>query len=240
MAVSSSSQEKKFALLPAHIAIIPDGNGRWAEKRGLPRSEGHRNGTDNMYRMVEYLSEYNVPYLTLFGFSTENWRRPEEEVYGLFSILTDFLERVIPDIQKKGIRINHIGRLEGLPEDFQASITDAVESTRHNPGVTLNIAFNYGGKAEIVDAVKRIIDDGIPSDDISEDLIERYLYTVGIPPVDLLIRTSNESRLSNFLIWQSSYSEIYFSDVLWPDFGKEDIDKALEFYNSRKRRFGGL
>jgi len=240
MTNTSSSSVRKFTLLPTHIAIVPDGNGRWAAKRGLSRTEGHREGTENMYRMVEYLSEYNIPYLTLFGFSTENWRRPEEEVTGLFTILTDFIDRIIPEIRQKGIRLNHIGRLEGLPEEFQESIIQAVESTRSNKGVTLNIAFNYGGKAEVVDAIRRIIDDGKLSKDITEEVVEQYLYTAGIPDVDLLIRTSDEHRLSNFLIWQSAYSEIYFTDVLWPDFGKEDIDKALAFYNSRKRRFGGL
>ncbi len=240
MTNTSSSSVRKFTLLPTHIAIVPDGNGRWAAKRGLSRTEGHREGTENMYRMVEYLSEYNIPYLTLFGFSTENWRRPEEEVTGLFTILTDFIDRIIPEIRQKGIRLNHIGRLEGLPEEFQESIIQAVESTHSNKGVTLNIAFNYGGKAEVVDAIRRIIDDGKLSKDITEEVVEQYLYTAGIPDVDLLIRTSDEHRLSNFLIWQSAYSEIYFTDVLWPDFGKEDIDKALAFYNSRKRRFGGL
>ncbi len=240
MTTPSSSSTERFSLLPTHIAIIPDGNGRWAEKRGLSRQEGHREGIDNMYRMVEYLSEYDVPYLTLYGFSTENWRRPQEEIDGLFSMLTDFMERVTPEIQKKGIRLRHIGNLEDLPPDFRDSIIESVETTRRNTGLNLNIAFNYGGRAEIINAIQRIIDAGIPSKDIDETIFDKYLYTAGIPDVDLLIRTSDEYRLSNFLIWQSSYSEMYFTDVFWPDFGKEDIDKALEFYSRRKRRFGGL
>ncbi|MBN2239335.1 MAG: di-trans,poly-cis-decaprenylcistransferase [Dehalococcoidales bacterium] len=240
MALTSSYPAKKFTLLPTHIAIVPDGNGRWAEKRSLSRNEGHRKGIDNMHRMVDYLSKYDIPYLTLYGFSTENWRRPEEEITCLFSMLTDFIDRVTPDIQKNGIKINHIGRLEELPEEFQESILEALERTKNNTGMVLNIAFNYGGRAEIVDAVQRIVNDRIPADQVTEELLESYLYTAGIPNVDLVIRTSDERRLSNFLLWQTSYSEIYFSEVLWPDFDKEDIDKALEFYNQRKRRFGGL
>lgn len=240
MTDSSSSTTGRRSLLPAHIAIVPDGNGRWAKKRGLPRLEGHRAGIDNMYRMVEYLNDYAVPYVTLYGFSTENWKRPEEEVYGLFTLLTDFMNRIIPDIHRRGIKLRHLGRIDELPDDFKASIIEAVDITRNNTAMNLNIAFNYGGRAEIVDAVRRIISEGIPSQDITEDLMENYLYTAGLPSVDLLIRTGNEVRLSNFLIWQTSYSEIYFSRVLWPDFGKTDIDNALDFYSRRKRRFGGL
>jgi undecaprenyl diphosphate synthase len=240
MTPSSSSVSGNHSLLPTHLAIVPDGNGRWAEKRGLSRLEGHREGMENMYRLVEYVDEYNIPYLTLYGFSTENWGRPEEEVLGLFSSLTEFIKRTSPDVHRRGIKINHIGRLSELPEEFRESINDAVKLTEHNAGMTLNIAFNYGGRAEITDAVRRIVDDGIPSEKITEDVIENYLYTAGIPNVDLLVRTSDERRLSNFLIWQTSYSEYYFTRVLWPDFRKEDIDKALEFYRRRKRRFGGL
>ena len=237
---SSSSASGKHSLLPVHIAIVPDGNGRWAEKRGLSRLEGHREGMENMFRLVEYVDEYNIPYLTLYGFSTENWNRPEEEVLGLFSSLTEFIKRTSPDVHRRGIKINHIGRITELPEEFRKSINDAVKLTENNTGMTLNIAFNYGGRAEITDAIRRIVNDGIPPDKITEDLIENYLYTAGMPSVDLLIRTSDERRLSNFLIWQTSYSEFYFTRVLWPDFRKKDIDKALEFYRRRKRRFGGL
>jgi undecaprenyl diphosphate synthase len=237
---SSSSVSGKHSLLPAHIAIVPDGNGRWAEKRGLSRLEGHREGMENMFRLVGYVDEYNIPYLTLYGFSTENWNRPEEEVLGLFTSLTEFIKRTSPDVHRRGIKINHIGRLSELPEEFRESIKDAVNLTKNNNGMTLNIAFNYGGRAEITDAVRRIVDKNIPSENVSEELIENYLYTAGMPSVDLLIRTSDERRLSNFLIWQTSYSEFYFTRILWPDFRKEDIDKALEFYRRRKRRFGGL
>jgi undecaprenyl diphosphate synthase len=237
---AAASTRKKLTLLPNHIAIVPDGNGRWAEKRGLPRLEGHRIGADNMHRMVEYLSEYPIPYVTLYGFSTENWSRPKEEVEGLFRLLAEFIVRTTPDVHQKGIKLRHIGRLEDLPEDLQQSIKGAVELTKNNTRMTLNVAFNYGGRAEIVDAVRRIVTEGITPQKIDEELIESYLYTVGSPNVDLLIRTGDELRLSNFLIWQTTYSEYHFTKVLWPDFGKKDIDKALLFYSRRQRRFGGL
>jgi undecaprenyl diphosphate synthase len=240
MTGTSASATGKNSLLPVHIAVVPDGNGRWAHKRGLSRLEGHQEGMENMFRMVNYLNDYDIPYLTVYGFSTENWSRPEEEVNGLFSSLTEFIKRTAPEVHKRGVKINHIGRLSGLPEDFQAALTDTLELTKNNTRMNLNIAFNYGGRAEIVDTVRKIIDNGIPSGKIDEDLIENYLYTAGMPSVDLLIRTSDERRLSNFLIWQTSYSEFYFTSVLWPDFTKTDIDKALKYYSRRKRRFGGL
>lgn len=240
MTATSPSARSGNNSLPVHIAIVPDGNGRWAQKRGLSRLEGHREGTENMYRMVEYINEYNIPYLTLYGFSTENWKRPEEEVAGLFDILAAFIERVAPEIHREDIKLNHIGRLQGLPEKLRQAISNAVKLTENNRRMNLNIAFNYGGRAEIVDAVRRIVDTGIPSHAINEDTVESCLYTAGFPSVDLLIRTGDELRLSNFLLWQTSYSECYFSKVLWPDFRKKDIDRALDFYKKRKRRFGGL
>ena len=240
MTASSLSASDKHSLLPTHIAIVPDGNGRWAEKRGLSRLEGHREGMENMYRLIEYVDEYNIPFLTLYGFSTENWNRPEEEVFGLFTSLTGFIKRTSSDVHRRGIKINHIGRIAELPEELRQAINDAVKLTENNTGMTLNIAFNYGGRAEITDAVRRIIHARIPSRKITEEVIESYLYTAGMPSVDLLIRTGDERRLSNFLIWQTSYSEYYFTRVLWPDFQRKDIDKALEFYRRRKRRFGGL
>ncbi len=190
--------------------------------------------------MVEYLSEYPIPYVTLYGFSTENWSRPKEEVDGLFRLLAEFIERTTPEIHQKGIKLLHIGRLALLPEELQESITGAVELTKNNTRMTLNVAFNYGGRAEIVDAVRRIVAEDIPPENIDEEMFESYLYTTGSPNVDLLIRTGDELRLSNFMIWQTSYSEYHFTKVLWPDFGKKDIDKALSFYSRRQRRFGGL
>jgi undecaprenyl diphosphate synthase len=236
----ASSRTKKFSLLPNHIAIVPDGNGRWAERRGLPRLSGHQVGAENMHRMVDYLNEYPIKYVTLYGFSTENWSRPKEEVEGLFQILADFIANTTSDIHSKGVRLRHVGRIGELPEDLQEAITGAVELTKNNTGMTLNVAFNYGARAEILDAVRGIIANGTKPEDINEELFNNHLYTAGVPDVDLLIRTGDELRLSNFLIWQTTYSEYHFTRVLWPDFGKKDIDKALLSYSRRKRRFGGL
>ena len=236
----ASSKTKKFSLLPNHIAIVPDGNGRWAERRGLPRLSGHQVGAENMHRMVDYLNEYPIKYVTLYGFSTENWSRPREEVEGLFKILADFIANTSDDIHSKGVRLRHIGRLDELPVALQKAINGAVDLTKNNTGMTLNVAFNYGSRAEILDAVRSIMADGYKPEDIDEELFNDHLYTAGVPDVDLLIRTGDELRLSNFLIWQTTYSEYHFTKVLWPDFGKKDIEKALLSYSRRKRRFGGL
>jgi undecaprenyl diphosphate synthase len=234
------SAKKKITHLPNHVAIVPDGNGRWAEQRGLLRLEGHQAGAENMHRVVECLSEYPIQYLTLYGFSTENWSRPEDEVRGLFQILEEFINEYAVEMHKKGIRLRHLGRLGELPPEMQQVINKAVELTKNNTRMTLSVAFNYGGRAEIVDAVRRIVADAIPSQNIDEKLFCNYLYTAGLPEVDLLIRTGDELRLSNFLIWQAAYSEYYFTKVLWPDFGKKEIDQALLSYSQRQRRFGGL
>ncbi len=226
--------------LPVHVAIVPDGNGRWAERRGLPRLAGHKVGAQNMLRMVQYLSEYPIKYMTLYGFSTENWGRPKEEVEGLFDLLQHFIEKHLVYINERDIQLRHIGRLEQLPEKLRNTITHAVETTERNSRMILNIAFNYGGRAEIVDAVKRLVREGVQPEAIDETLFESYLYTAGTPPVDLLIRTGDEVRFSNFLIWQTAYSEYYLTSVLWPDFSKRDIEKALISYSRRKRRFGAL
>jgi len=238
--MAKASTPKKFTQLPTHIAIVPDGNGRWAERRGLPRLNGHQVGAENMHRMVEYLNEYPIKYVTLYGFSTENWSRPEEEVTGLFRILVEFIEKTASEIHQKGVKLRHLGRLDALPEDLHLAINRAVELTKNNSRMTLSVAFNYGGRAEILDAVSHLIAEGISPQNINEELFDRYLYTAGLPSVDLLIRTGDELRFSNFLIWQTAYSEYYLTKVLWPDFGKKDIDKALTSYIQRKRRFGGL
>lgn len=237
MAVTPSPRTKK---LPAHLAIVPDGNGRWAEHRGLPRLQGHQAGAENMLRMVEYLNEYPISYVTLYGFSTENWGRPKEEVEGLFELLSTFIDSSLDYINEKNIKLRHLGRLYELPASLRASINRAIEATKDNTRMTLNVAFNYGGRAEIVDAARRLVADGVKPEDIDEALFESYLYTAGIPPVDLLIRTGDEVRFSNFLIWQTAYSEYYLTEVLWPDFSKEDVKKALVAYSQRKRRFGAL
>ncbi len=231
---------KKFTRLPTHVAIVPDGNGRWAEKRGLPRLHGHQAGAENMYKMVRYLNEYPVKYVSLYGFSTENWARPETEVQGLFELLQEFIGRYLPEIHERNISLRHSGRLHQLPENLQQVITRAVELTKDNDRMILNVAFNYGGRAEIVDAVRRLMADGNKPEEIDEASFNNYLYTVGMPDVDLLIRTGDETRQSNFLLWQTAYSEYHFTKVLWPDIRKKDIDRALLAYSQRKRRFGGL
>ena len=231
---------QKVAILPTHVAIVPDGNGRWAEQRGLPRLEGHRSGAENMLRMVDYLKDNPIKYLTIYGFSTENWSRPQTEVRGLFRLLEEFIKRHTEEIHHKNIQLRHIGRLNELPTGLQSAINKAVELTQNNTGMTLSVAFNYGGRTEILDAVRRLIADGVKPEQITEELFDRYLYTAGLPNVDLLVRTGDQLRLSNFLIWQTVYSEYHFAEVLWPDFGKEDMDKALLSYSQRQRRFGGL
>ena len=238
--MAETSSGEKFTRLPDHIAIVPDGNGRWAEQRGLPRLNGHQAGADNMHRMIKYLNEYPIKYLTIYGFSTENWARPEDEVSGLFQLLGKFIGQHVPELHQSGVKLRHLGRLNELPSNLQLAINDAVELTKANTRMTLNLAFNYGGRAEIMDAVRRLIAEEVKPENIDDELFDSYLYTAGLPDVDLLIRTGDETRLSNFLIWQTSYSEYHFTEVLWPDFNKEDIDKALLSYNRRKRRFGGL
>ena len=238
--MTQESDSKKYTQLPNHIAIVPDGNGRWAEQRGLPRLKGHRAGAENMYHMIKYLNEYPIKYLTLYGFSTENWSRPKLEVMGLFRLLSEFIKKHTPELHERSIRLRHLGRLNELPKHLQRTINKAIELTENNTGMTLNLAFNYGGRAEIVDAVRHLLADGVPPENIDEEFFDSYLYTAGSPNVDLLIRTGDELRFSNFLIWQTAYSEYYLTRVLWPDFGKKDIDKALLSYSQRQRRFGGL
>ena len=231
---------KKITRLPNHVAIVPDGNGRWAEQRGLPRLVGHQAGSENMWRMVKYLSEYPIKYVTVYGFSTENWNRPEDEVRGLLSILEEAINKHAPALHKRGVRLRHLGRLSELPQGLQLAINRAVELTKNNTGMTLSLAFNYGGRIEILDAVRRLMAEGITTQNIDEELFSSYLYTADSPDVDLLVRSGDELRLSNFLIWQTAYSEYYFTEVLWPDFTKKDIDKALLSYSQRRRRFGRL
>lgn len=228
------------AVIPGHVAIVPDGNGRWAEKHHLSRVAGHSAGIDNMYRLLQYVGEYPIKYLTLYGFSTENWGRPETEVKGLFGLVQAFIEDNIDEIHEKNIRLRHLGRLSELPAGLRRAVNRAVHLTQDNTGMVLSVAFNYGGRREIVDAVRRLVAERVEPERIDEKLFEDYLYTAGIPNVDLLIRTGDELRLSNFLVWQTAYSEFYFAKVLWPDFSREDLDKALFSYSRRKRRFGRL
>jgi undecaprenyl diphosphate synthase len=231
---------QKFNVLPRHIAIVPDGNGRWAKQRGLPRIMGHRAGTENMLRMVQWINEYPIPYVTFYGFSTENWNRPGTEVMGLFDVVEKFVDSHLKDIQSANIRIRHIGTLSGLPEPLQKAITKSVEMTQYNTGMNLGIAWNYGGRAEIVAAAANLIRENCPPDKLDEKLFAEHLLTSGMPDVDLLIRTGDETRLSNFLIWQTAYAEYYFTNILWPDFGKNEIEAALLDFSKRDRRFGGV
>lgn len=226
--------------MPQHVAIIMDGNGRWAKQRGLPRSAGHKQGVNTAQKVVEIFMEYQIPYLTLYAFSTENWNRPRREIDGIFKILGDRLEEGTKFAQQHDIRIRHLGKPDGLPLKLQQSVKRAIELTQNNTRMTVNIAFNYGGRDEIVEAARRLIADGIAPQQLNENVFSKYLYTADIPDPDLIIRTGGEMRLSNFLIWQSAYAESYFTPVLWPDFNKKEIDKALIAYSQRQRRFGSI
>jgi undecaprenyl diphosphate synthase len=235
-----AASAKKKSPLPTHIAIIMDGNGRWAQRRGLPRLEGHRAGVKTLRTVIDYLAKLGLKYLTLYGFSTENWKRPKDEINGLLSLLEESVEQETDALDQNDIRIRHLGRRERLSPGLQQAIAKAIELTRDNKGMTVSFAFDYGGRAEIVDAVRKIVEENVPAKKIDERLFDKYLYTAGLPEVDLVIRTAGELRISNFLIWQAAYSEYYFTDVLWPDFDTKEIDQALLAYSKRQRRFGAL
>lgn len=230
--------KKPLAKVPFHVAIVMDGNGRWAQARGLPRLAGHRAGTENIRRVLEGCVEYGIKMLTIWAFSTENWGRPEQEVRGLMLILEQVIDRELNELHKQGVQLRHIGRLEGISEKLQRKVRHAIELTKDNQRLTLNVAFNYGGRPEILDAVKRVIADGVRPEEVDGELFSQYLYTSGLPDPDLIIRTSGEYRISNFLLWQGAYSEYYFTATLWPDFGKEELYEALVDYSQRERRFG--
>jgi undecaprenyl diphosphate synthase len=234
----TTPEKKQFTHIPQHVAIIMDGNRRWAEQRGLPKITGHQAGVKSLRRVIERLGFYRIPVVTIYGFSTENWKRSRSEVQGLLLLLEEVLRKEIDEIHDKGIKLQHIGRLEELPPSAQDIINDSVRRTKNNINMILNFAFNYGGRLEILDAFNRIISTGAISHPIDEKLLSGHLYTAGLPDVDLVIRTGGETRLSNFLIWQTVYSEIYFSDVLWPDFDAVEVDKALSFFDTKQRRFG--
>jgi undecaprenyl diphosphate synthase len=231
---------KKISPLPNHIAFIMDGNGRWAKKRNLPRKAGHRAGTQNILSLLKTLGKYGIKYATLYSFSTENWNRPEEEIQGILDILGKSIKKELPKLHKNGVKVRHIGHLENLPPQTREAISNAIELTKNNTTMTLNLAFDYGGRAEIVDAAKKIITENIPIENIDEKLFGSYLYTNSLPEVDLGIRTGGDLRISNFLLWQSAYAEFYFTDVLWPDFDEKEIEKALISFSQRERRFGGV
>ena len=236
---SPGSDDTQIAPLPTHVAIIMDGNARWAGQRHLSRLEGHRVGTENIRRVVETFDKYQVKYLTLYAFSTENWLRPKAEVRGLMQILNRVIKRETKALHEKGVRLRHLGRLDRLSERLQREIRRSIELTKDNTRITLSIAFDYGGRAEIIEAVGSIVREGLPADVVDENLFSRYLYSNGLPDPDLIIRTAGEMRLSNFLLWQSAYAELYFTPVPWPEFGEEEIRKALLAYSKRQRKFGG-
>lgn len=226
--------------LPKHVAFIMDGNGRWAEQRGLSRLDGHRAGVKNIRPIIEFLHSKGIEYVTLYAFSTENWNRPEEEVNGIFHILEEIIFDESQELHKNGVRLRHIGSLEGLSAKLKKLISDALQLTASNTEMTLGVALNYGGRAEIIDAVRRIMQSSMKPTELDEKRFREYLYTADLPDVDLVIRTGGEFRTSNLLIWQTAYSEYYFTPVLWPDFNEDELEKALLAYSQRERRFGGL
>jgi undecaprenyl diphosphate synthase len=238
MTVEAQRKVEVLENIPTHVAIIMDGNGRWALSRGLPRLAGHRAGTNNLRRVIEACVEFGVKYLTIYAFSTENWGRPTEEVRGLMRILEDVIERELNELHKEGVQLRHIGRLDRLNPSLRKKVLDAIELTRDNDQLILNVAFNYGGRDEIVHAIQEMIKDGVDPEEVTADLVNRYLFTSGVPDPDLVIRTSGELRASNFLIWQAAYAEWYFTPTYWPDFDKEEFHRALVEYSHRNRRYG--
>lgn len=244
--LSALIEQVKSKPLPQHVAIIMDGNGRWATRRGLPRVAGHRQGVEALREVIRTSDELGIKYLTLYAFSTENWKRPAAEIDALMSLLVEYLRKEIRELNSNNVKISVLGQVEAFPTVAQREIANAVELTKNNTGLNVNIALNYGGRAEIVRAAKAIamdvLDKKISIDDIDERLFSNYLYTANIPDPDLLIRTSGEFRLSNFLLYQIAYTELVFTapDVLWPDFDKKAYLEAIMEYQRRQRRYGGL
>jgi undecaprenyl diphosphate synthase len=237
VSTQANHNHEPLPAIPYHIGIIMDGNGRWAQARGLPRLAGHQAGVDNIQRILESAVEHGIKVLTIYAFSTENWRRPPDEVTGLMRLLGLTIQRQLNELNRNGVRILHSGRMEGISEHLQRQIRRAIEVTKDNDRITLNVAFNYGGRAEIMDGIRRVIADGIDPATLTEELFSQYLYH-DLPDPDLIIRTGGEWRLSNFLIWQAAYAEYYTTPTFWPDFDEEELYKALLEYNHRERRFG--
>ena len=234
----AEASDSAATCIPTHVAIIMDGNGRWARARGLGRLEGHEAGTENIRTILRRAAERGVRYLTFWAFSTENWRRPEDEVSGLMAILGRALISETEELHRQGAQLRHIGDLSALDPDLQAAVNHAMALTARNDRIVLTIAFNYGGRQELLQAVQRMLADGIDPEAVTEDLFASYLYMPDLPDADLIIRTSGEYRLSNFLLWQGAYSELYFSPKFWPDFSSDDFDAALLDFAQRERRFG--
>ncbi|MDF1499093.1 MAG: isoprenyl transferase [Anaerolineales bacterium] len=238
--MTRSSEVKLPEEVPAHVAIIMDGNGRWARKRGLPRLAGHRAGVENLRRILEASAEFGIKYLTIYAFSTENWERPAAEVRGLINILEDVIDQELETLHQNGVQLRHLGRLERLGTELQEKVRHAIELTNNNQQLILNVAWNYGGRDEIVHAIQRMIEDGLKPEDVTEERVSEYLYTSKCPDPDLIIRTSGEMRVSNFLIWQGAYSEWYVTPTYWPEFGPDELLKALHEYAQRERRYGRI
>ena len=230
--------------VPQHVAIILDGNGRWAKAKGMPRNYGHAQGSKTVERIIEDAFDMGIKYLTVYAFSTENWRRPKDEVDALMKLLRDYLKTCIKRANKNNMRVRVIGDVTGLSEDLREKIEQLEEASKGNTGINFTIALNYGSRDEMIRAMKKMAGDllagTLKKEDITEDAFAGYLDTKGIPEPDLMIRTSGEQRLSNFMLWQLAYTEFYFTDVLWPDFNKKELKKAVEYYNGRERRFGGI
>lgn len=225
---------------PKHVAIILDGNGRWATARGQERTAGHEAGADNIVRIARYAQEKGISVLSLYVFSTENWKRSQQEVSVLMRLLVRFFKVYIDEFMQRHVQLRVMGDIRRLPFATRQSVKMGIEKTAKNDGVVLNIGLNYGGRDEIARAARRAMEDGISSEAMTSDVLERYLDTAGLPPVDLLIRTGGEKRLSNFMLWQLAYTEFYFTDTLWPDFKPADLDRAIEWFGQRNRRFGGV
>lgn len=225
-------------VVPTHVAIIMDGNGRWARRRGLPRQAGHRAGAENLRRIINACVEFGVKILTIYAFSTENWGRPESEIRGLMKIFARVLDQELKELHAQGVCLHHLGDLTGIDPGLQEKVRRALELTKNNDRLILNVAFNYGGRAEILHAVQQMLADGVSPDQLTEELFSSYLFTRDLPDPDLVIRTSGELRISNFLIWQAAYAEYYPTPALWPDFGREELYEAIVAYNQRERRFG--
>ena len=234
------SKHPSSSSTPGHVAIIMDGNGRWAKQRGLKRREGHKAGTENIRMVARKMAEEGVRYLTLYAFSTENWRRPSAEVRGILGILRDVLDRELLGLHNDNIRLRHLGRLDHLGTALRRSVEEAICLTQNNDGLTLSIAFDYGSRDEILAAIARILAEGVRPESLNVSMFANYLYTEHIPDPDLIIRTGGEQRLSNFLLWQAAYSEYYFTSVLWPDFDDTEVSQAINDYKRRQRRFGGI
>jgi undecaprenyl diphosphate synthase len=235
-----AASEPQPETVPAHVGIIMDGNGRWAKRRGLPRLAGHHAGTENVRPITIACADAGVEVLTIYAFSTENWRRPVDEVHGLMRLLLQRIDREADELHRNNVQIRHVGQLEGIQPRLAERVRAAVELTRANTGLILNVAFNYGARQEIARAVRRLLAHGVPAEDVTEDLIDQHLDTAGLPDLDLVIRTGGEMRLSNFLLWQAAYAEYYSTPLCWPDFGREQLYQAFAEFGRRARRFGGL